>query len=101
MNATYNPIGSSFDDWLNEENINQEVTAVAVKRVIAWQVKEGMKAQNMTKTALASRMNASRVTLNRLLSDDDTSLTLATLSNAADALGKKLKIELVDNVAHA
>lgn len=28
--------GSNFDDWLNEEGINQEVTAIAVKRVIAW-----------------------------------------------------------------
>lgn len=96
-----NAIGSSFDDWLDDENINQEVTAIAVKRVIAWQISESMKAQHITKATLAQRMNASRVTLDRLLKGDDTSLTLATLSNVADALGKKLKIELVDDMAMA
>lgn len=101
MTAINSPIGSSFDDWLDDENINHEVTAIAVKRVIAWQINESMKAQHLTKATLAHRMNASRVTLDRLLNGDDTSLTLATLSNVADALGKKLKIELVDNTAIA
>jgi transcriptional regulator with XRE-family HTH domain len=60
-----------------------------------------MKAQHITKATLAQRMNVSRVTLDRLLKGDDTSLTLATLSNVADTLGKKLKIELVDDLAMA
>ena len=30
-------IGSSFDDFLEEENICSDVTAVALKQVIAWQ----------------------------------------------------------------
>ncbi|ATQ84450.1 Fis family transcriptional regulator [Enhydrobacter sp. H5] len=92
---------SSFDDWLYDENINHEVTAIAVKRIIAWQISESMKAQHITKATLAQRMNVSRVTLDRLLKGDDTSLTLATLSNVADTLGKKLKIELVDDLAMA
>ena len=92
---------SSFDDWLYDENINHEVTAIAVKRIIAWQISESMKAQHITKATLAQRMNVSRVTLDRLLIGDDTSLTLATLSNVADTLGKKLKIELVDDLAMA
>ena len=92
---------SSFDDWLYDENINHEVTAIAVKRIIAWQISESMKAQHITKATLAQRMNVSRVTLDRLLTGDDTSLTLATLSNVADTLGKKLKIELVDDLAMA
>ena len=92
---------SSFDDWLYDENINHEVTAIAVKRIIAWQISESMKAQHITKATLAQRMNVSRVTLDRLLKGDDTSLTLATLSNVADTVGKKLKIELVDDLAMA
>ena len=92
---------SSFDDWLYDENINHEVTAIAVKRIIAWQISESMKAQHITKATLAQRMNVSRVTLDRLLKGDDTSLPLATLSNVADTLGKKLKIELVDDLAMA
>lgn len=101
MTANNPHIGSSFEDWLNEEDMTDGVTAIAVKRVIAWQVSESMKAQNINKTALASRMNASRATLDRLLNADDTSLTLATLSNVANALGKKLKVEFVDDLAMA
>lgn len=88
-------IGSSFDDFLAEDATLQEVTAVAVKRVIAWQIAHEMKGQKMTKTALASKMHTSRAALNRLLDESDTSLTLTTLAGVAAALGKKIKIELV------
>lgn len=30
-------IGSDFDEYLREEKIHEEVTAAALKRVIAWQ----------------------------------------------------------------
>lgn len=87
-------IGSSFDDFLKEEAMLEEVTAVAMKRVIAWQIAEEMKAQNITKTELAKRMHTSRAALNRLLDEEDASLTLTTLASAASALGKKVNIEL-------
>ncbi len=87
-------IGSSFDDFLSEEAILEEATATAVKRVIAWQISHEMKAQRLTKTALAEKMHTSRAALNRLLDESDTSLTLTTLVSAAAALGKKIKIEL-------
>lgn len=87
-------IGSSFDDFLAEEAMLGEVTAVAVKRVIAWQIAQEMKAQHLTKTELAAKMHTSRAALNRLLDEKDTSLTLTTLAGAVAALGKKLKIEL-------
>lgn len=88
-------IGSSFDDFLKEEAILEEVTAVAMKRVIAWQIAEAMKAQNITKTELAKRMHTSRAALNRLLDEEDSSLTLTTLASAASALGKKVNIEFL------
>ena len=44
-------IGSSFDDFLQEETMLEEATAVAIKRVISWQIAEEMKNQQLTKTA--------------------------------------------------
>ena len=87
-------IGGSFDDFLAEEAMLDAVTATAVKRVIAWQIEQEMKAQHLTKTKLAAKMKTSRAALNRLLDENDTSLTLTTLASAAAALGKKLKFEL-------
>jgi hypothetical protein len=53
-------IGSSFDDFLTEEAILEEVTAVATKRVIAWQISEGMSSLKLSKTAMAKKMHTSR-----------------------------------------
>ena len=88
-------IGSSFDEFLEDEALLDEATAVAVKRVIAWQIAQEMKAQHLTKSSMASKMQTSRAALNRLLDATDTSLTLTTLSSAASVLGKKFRIELV------
>ena len=87
-------VGSNFDDFLAEEAMLEEATATAVKRMIAWQIEQEMKAQKLTKTALAAKMRTSRSALNRLLDTRDTSLTLTTLASAASALGKHVKIEL-------
>lgn len=88
------PIGSNFDDFLKEEGMYESCTAAAMKKVLAWQIEEEMKAQHLTKTTMARRMHTSRAALNRLLDETDTSLTLTTLASAADALGKTIKIEL-------
>ena len=87
-------IGTSFDDFLAEEAMLEESTAVAIKRVIAWQIAEEMQAQHLTKTALAKKMRTSRAALNRLLDENDASLTLTTLASAAAALGKKIDLRL-------
>ncbi|MCD8516870.1 MAG: helix-turn-helix domain-containing protein [Burkholderiaceae bacterium] len=87
-------IGSSFDEFLQEETMLEEATAVAIKRVIGWQIAQEMKAQSLTKTQLASMMHTSRAALNRLLDEEDTSRTLTTLASAAVALGKTIKLEL-------
>jgi antitoxin HicB len=94
MNMAKKNIGSSFDDFLKEEAMLEEVTAVAMKRVIAWQIAQEMKVQQLTKTALAKRMHTSRAALNRLLDENDASLTLTTLASAAAALGKKVNLQL-------
>jgi len=87
-------IGSDFDDFLEQDGMLQEVTAVAVKRVIAWQIEREMSAQKMTKTTMAKKMRTSRASINRLLDESDTSLTLTTLAGAAAALGQRIKLEL-------
>ena len=91
-------IGGDFDEFMAEEDLLEDVTAAAVKRVIAWQFSEAMKAQRITKTEMAARMRTSRVVVNRLLDAADTSVTLATLSRPSVALGVALTFELPVNV---
>lgn len=94
MNREHSPQGSNFEDFLAEDGILEEVTATAVKRVIAWQIAEAMKVEKLTKKAMAERMQTSRSHLDRLLDANDTGLTLETLIRAAQALGRHLRIEL-------
>jgi len=87
-------IGSSFDEFLREEGLLAETEATAVKRVIAYQIEKEMAERNLSKSALASRMQTSRSSLQRLLDPDNASVTLLTLESVALALGKKLKVQL-------
>ena len=87
-------IGSNFDDFLKEESQFENATAVAVKRVISWQIEQEMEKQKLTKTLMAKKMHTSRAALNRLLDESDTSLTLVTLASAAAALGKSIQFKL-------
>jgi DNA-binding Xre family transcriptional regulator len=87
--------GSSFDSFLKEEGLLEEVNATAMKRVIAWQLEQLMKKQAVTKSALAERMHTSRAQVNRLLDHDNPALTLESLSGAARALGQVVRIELL------
>jgi len=87
-------IGSTLDDFLDEEGLLAETEAVAVKRVIAYQLGELMKSQGFSKTELARRMKTSRTSLERLLDPENASVTLLTLERAARALGMRVKIEL-------
>jgi antitoxin HicB len=88
-------IGSSFDDLLKETGIYEEVTARAIKRVIARQLDALMQDQGLTKSALAKRMHTSRAQLDRLLDPENESVTLGTLARAAQAVGRQLRMELV------
>lgn len=88
-------IGSNFDEFLAREGILEEVRTTAIKRKIAFQIEQEMKRRKLTKSAMARKMDTSRAQLDRLLSPQNSSVTLATLDCAAYALGKKLKIELV------
>ncbi|RLA59775.1 MAG: Fis family transcriptional regulator [Epsilonproteobacteria bacterium] len=86
---------SDFDALLKEEGIYENTNDIAIKRVIAFQLEEAMKAQSITKTKMAEMMNTSRAVVNRLLNPDNSSLTLHTLEAATNALGKRLNISIV------
>ncbi len=88
-------IGGSFDAFLKEEGVYEEVTARAIKRVIARQLDAIMRKDHLTKTMLAKRMQTSRAQLDRLLDPDNESVTLGTLARAAHAVGRNLRMELV------
>ena len=87
-------IGSSFDDFLEEEGILAKTEAVAIKRVIAFQVEQMMMEQKLSKTEMSRRMKTSRAALDRLLDPANQAVTLQTLDRAARALGKRLQISL-------
>jgi DNA-binding Xre family transcriptional regulator len=88
--------GSSFDDFLQEEGLYDEVNARAVKKLLAWQLSRALDETGLTKTELASRMQTSRAAVNRLLDPENPSLNLQTMDKAARALGKRLNIQLVE-----
>ena len=88
-------IGSSFDDWLHEEGIYEDTTAVAIKRVLARQINQEMIDRKLSKSDMARRMNTSRAALDRLLDPENDAVTLNTLSKAATAVGRQLHFELI------
>ena len=89
-------IGSTLDDLLDEDGTLVEASAIAIKRVLAWEIRNAMEEGNINKMAMARRMKTSRAALDRLLSPGNTSVTLNTMDRAARALGKRLTIELMD-----
>jgi len=89
-------IGSLLDDLLAEDGTLAAVERRAAKRVLAWRFARAMDEKGYTKTIMSERMGTSRASLDRLLDPKNGSVTLATLEKAAAALGKRLKVELVD-----
>src|SRR5882762_8447297 len=88
--------GFSFDSFLEEEGIRDEVEAVAIKRVLAWQLEQAMKEQQKTKQTMAKQLHTSRSQLDRLLDPQNVSVTIATITRAARALGKRVVIRVTD-----
>ncbi|PTR10785.1 helix-turn-helix protein [Nitrosospira sp. Nsp5] len=92
MNSTH--IGSTLNDFLEEEGILEEVQTRAIKEVIAWQLVEAMKAQSLTKSRMATLLRTSRSQVDRLL-NPASDVTLSSLQRAATLVGRKIQIELV------
>lgn len=88
--------GSSFDDFLEEEGLREEVESAAIKRVLAWQFEQEMARQQKTKRAMAVALKTSRSQLDRLLDPQNTAVSLETIARAAQVLGKRLVFEIRD-----
>jgi len=87
--------GSSFEDFLEEQEVAPEVTVLALKRVLSLQLQEIIEAENVSKTQLAARMHTSRAAVDRLLDPSNSSLTFASVGKAAAALGRKVEVRFV------
>jgi hypothetical protein len=92
---TTNPhIGSSFDDFLTGQGAREETFAVASKRVLAWQIAQAMEAEHLDAAGMAERMGTTASEVGRLLDPTDDTVQLGTLRRAADAVGRKVRLEL-------
>jgi len=87
-------VGASFEEFFKEQGTYEETSERAVKRVLAFQLAEEMKAKGITKVKMAERLNTSRSQLNRLLDPDAENVTLQALANVARQLGRTLHLEL-------
>jgi antitoxin HicB len=94
--ARKNPyLGSSFESWLEDAGIREEVTAAAIKAVIARQLASEMKRKKITKQRMAELMKTSRAQIDRLLDPDNGSATIESLQRAAKIVGRELRLQLV------
>lgn len=92
-------VGQVFDDFLRGEDIYEEVQLNALKKTLASQIKTMMHEKGIKKTEMASRMNTSRSSLDRLLNEKSCNVTINTISKAATILGKRIELSLVDITA--
>jgi len=85
---------TSLDSFLDEEGIREEVTLHAVKRVLAMQLEQAMQERKLSKSAMAALMDTSRAQLARILDPNEYNVSLETLTRAARAVGRQLRVEL-------
>lgn len=87
--------GSTLDSFLQEEGVLEQMTARAIKEVIAWQLGEAMRQRRMSKSALARVMRTSRTQVDRVLDPENGNVTLETLQKAAAVVGRRVELQLV------
>ena len=89
-------VGPSVASWLEAEGIADEVHEMALKELFVEQLLKAMKDCRMTKTAMAAALGTSRNQLARILDPGCETVTLGAIKRAAAAVGKSVRIELVD-----
>lgn len=87
-------MGSSIDEFLQEEGILDEAQTQAIKEVVAWQLAEAMKKQRISKARMATLLKTSRTQVDRIL-DPTNDITLSSLQRAAAIVGRRVTIQLV------
>jgi predicted XRE-type DNA-binding protein len=86
---------TTLDEFLGEQGTREAFQAVAVKEVLAWQIRQAMETEHLSQKKLAEKMGTSRSQISRLLDPTDGNVTLATLQRAAEILGRTLRLDLV------
>ena len=87
-------VGTKFEPFLQEEGLLGEVEALAIKRILVERLEQAMSKRHLSKSELAKIMHTSRAALNRLLDQNNTSVTLHTIVKAAKCLDQKITISL-------
>ncbi|KHD06008.1 hypothetical protein PN36_07890 [Candidatus Thiomargarita nelsonii] len=85
-------MGSSFEDFLEEEGLLAQAEATAIKRVLAYQFEQAIKNANISKAEMAKRMHTNQASVEKLINPD--AISLNTLTKAAATLGMQLKMTL-------
>ncbi len=86
---------TTLDSFLDQQGTREAFQAVAVKEVLAWQLRQAMETEHLSQKKLAEKMGTSRSQISRLLDPTDGNVTLVTLQRAAALLGKKVRLELI------
>jgi transcriptional regulator with XRE-family HTH domain len=89
-------VGTTLDEFMAGQGMLADAEAVAVKRVLAYQLRMAMEDASVSKAEMARRMGTSRAAVERLLDPASGAVTLATLARAAAALGRQLAIALAE-----
>lgn len=94
MTMEHPALGMSFDEYLDERGMREEVDEGAVKAIFARQLEAEMKRKRISKRRLAQDLGTSRSQLDRILDPEYDNVTLGALKRAADVVGLRLRIEL-------
>ena len=95
VNMKKKHIGSSFEDFLEDDGILEECRAGAIKFMLAHELEKAMSELKISKSEMARRLNTSRTGIDRLLDPENTSITLHSLAKVASVLGKRVEFSLI------
>ena len=85
----------TLEDILREDGILEQVDKNIQKKVLAEEMLKEMTKKGLTKASLARTLHTSRAQVDRILDPRNTTVTLDTIFNTVQALGKHLKLQLV------
>ena len=86
--------GSDFNDFLESEGLDADVSARAAKRTFVYQLEKQLIKTKSNKNKIR-KLLGSPTTTTRVFDEDYISLSLDTMARAATALGCDLKVALI------
>ena len=87
--------GDSFDDFLAEEGILEEVTERALKRLLALEIENMVSTASVSRTSSVEAMNTDLVQLNHYLFDLDNTVITSELLDSFTLEATEMKINPV------